>query len=106
MSLDVWLIDEGEEVYTANITHNLNRMADAAGIYECLWRHDEIGITQAKQIIPLLETGLSKLVMQKTHFEQFNSENGWGLWEHFVPFCAEYLQAFRDWPDAVVSVSR
>ena len=35
MSLDVWLVEVlPTEVYSANITHNLNRMADEAGIYE------------------------------------------------------------------------
>jgi hypothetical protein len=28
------------------------------------------------------------------------------LWEHFVPFCMDYLQACRDNPDAHVNVSR
>lgn len=29
-------------VYAANVTHNLNRMADAAGIYLPLWRPEEM----------------------------------------------------------------
>ncbi len=106
MSLDVALLQDDQEVYSANITHNLGKMAREAGIYECLWRPEEIGINQAKQIIPLLEAGLTKLATQKAHFEQFNAENGWGLWKHFVPWCADYLQACRDYPDATVWVSR
>lgn len=52
MSLDVYLtrkklvsydngksfIEETEDVYWANITRNLNKMASEAGIYEALWR--------------------------------------------------------------------
>ena len=38
---------ETNEVYSANITHNLNTMADEAGIYKHLWRPDEIKITKA-----------------------------------------------------------
>jgi len=107
MSLDVYLTDEtGEEVYSANITHNLNKMADAAGIYECLWRPDEHGITTAGQIIEPLSAGLAKLVTDKAKYEAFNPENGWGSWEGFVPWCASYLQACRDNPDALVRVSR
>lgn len=34
--------DDGGEVFDANITHNLNRMAGAAGIYEALWRPGEL----------------------------------------------------------------
>lgn len=107
MSLDVYLTDEtGEEVYRANITHNLNKMADAAGMYECLWRPDEHGITTAGQIIEPLSAGLAKLVTDKAKYEAFNPENGWGSWEGFVPWCASYLQACRDNPDALVRVSR
>jgi hypothetical protein len=107
MSLDVYLYDEaGEELYWRNITHNLGKMASEAGIYECLWRPDEHGITHARQIIEPLTAGVVLLATQKTRFEEFNAPNGWGMWEHFLPFCADYLQACRDHPDALVRVSR
>jgi hypothetical protein len=107
MSLDVWLEDEaGEELYSRNITHNLCEMADEAGIYGCLWRPDDLGITHARQMIEQLEEGVALLATHKAMFEAFNSPNGWGLWEHFLPFCADYLQACRDHPDALVRVSR
>ena len=107
MSLDVYLkSDGGETLYTRNITHNLNTMAKEAGIYKILWRPDENGITHAHQIIEPLSAGLALMTTQKRRFEAFNSPNGWGLWEHFVPFCADYLQACRDHPDALVEVSR
>jgi hypothetical protein len=50
---------EDDEVYTANITHNLNRMAKEAGIYKHLWRPDEIGITLAGELIEPLQSGLA-----------------------------------------------
>lgn len=106
MSLDVYLDKDGEQVYWANITHNLGKMATEAGIYECLWRPDEHGITKAAQIIEPLSAGVALLATQKARFEAFNAPNGWGTWEHFLPFCAKYLQACRDHPDADVSVSR
>lgn len=107
MSLYVYLENEaGEELYSRNITHNLGKMACAAGIYECLWRPDEHGITHARQIIEPLAAGVALLATQKARFEEFNALNGWGLWEHFLPFCADYLQACRENPDALVKVSR
>ena len=107
MSLTVYLENEaGEEIYSSNITHNLGKMASEAGVYECLWRPDEHGITYARQIIEPLEAGVALLATQKARFEKFNSPNGWGTWEHFLPFCAYYLQACRDHPDALVKVSR
>ena len=32
------LEEREEDLYSANITHNLGKMADAAGLYEALWR--------------------------------------------------------------------
>lgn len=108
MSLDIDLrhCETGEYLYETNITHNLNKMAQEAGIYEILWRPDEIGITKASQIIEPLSEGVAKLACNKSHYQKFDAENGWGLWEHFLPFCANYLQACKDFPDAIVEVSR
>src|SRR3990172_3399122 len=104
MSLDVSLYIGEQCVYDANITHNLNEMAAEAGIYQHLWRPEELSITTAKELIDPLEIGLAKMVCNKSHYEQFNASNGWGLWEHFVPWIAAYLQACRDYPEATISI--
>lgn len=106
MSLDVYLTDGDNEVYGANITHNLNAMADAAGIYRHLWRPEEIAVTKAEQLIAPLTDGLVKLKADPDHFEQFNAPNGWGLYKHFVPFVEKYLAACIKNPGATVNVSR
>ena len=106
MSLDVMLMKHGEEVYWANITHNLNAMAAEAGIYKELWRPDEIGATFAGDIVEAVEVGLKKMVDDPAKYESHNSKNGWGVYEHFVPFVAKYLQACRENPDAEIHVSR
>jgi len=106
MSLDVHLIEDDGEVYWANITHNLNTMAGHAGIYKYLWRPDEIGVTKARELIEPLRAGLRDLTERPTYFEGFNAENGWGKYEHFVPFVAKYLEACIAHPDARVNVSR
>jgi len=100
------LIEEDEAIYSANITHNLGLMADEAGIYEALWRPEETGKTKAGEIVPLLEAGLNELKTRPEHFKKFNSPNGWGTYEHFVPFVEDYLNACRDHPDAIIDVSR
>ena len=97
---------EPQELYRSNITHNLNKMAMEAGIYEHLWRPDEIGINRANQLIEPLRTGFTLLESDPERFKSFDSPNGWGLYEHFVPFVRDYLQACIKWPDAVVEVSR
>ena len=94
------------EFFSGNITHNLGRMAEEAGIYEALWRPEEINAKYAKDIIPLLKKGLSLLKKKRRHFEKFNSPNGWGMYEHFVPFVEKYLDACIEEPYATIYVSR
>ena len=113
MSLDVILMDEvcqccgrGDEVYASNITHNLTEMAEAAGIYYALWRPEEKGWINAKDIVEVLEEGLGKLKGDPEKYERYNSPNGWGTYKHFVPFVQEYLEACRKYPEAYIEASR
>jgi hypothetical protein len=107
MSLDVYLLETMPcRVYERNITHNLGMMAEAAGIYQHLWRPEELGITKAAELIAPLEQGLALLKSDPARFEKFNASNGWGLYKHLVPFVEDYLQACKDHPDATIEVSR
>lgn len=107
MSLDVSLMKTKPcEVYTANITHNLGAMAKEAGIYRALWRPEEINAVFAKDITDALARGLDKLKSDPEKYKTFDAENGWGIYEHFVPFVEGYLQACTENPDAVIEVSR
>lgn len=96
----------GTVVYSTKITHNLNTMAEEAGIYECLWRPEEHGITVAAQVVEPLAAGLELLIKEPTRFKAFEESNEWGKWRDFVPFCAEYLEACQRYPAALVVVSR
>ena len=113
MSLDVYLsinkcehCGREDEVFHQNITHNLGAMAREAGIYEIVWRPEENGITTARQLIKPLQTAIATMKKNPTRFEKFNAANGWGLYEHFVPWLEQYLKACEDTPSAIVSVSR
>lgn len=118
MSLDVYLVKkipaceccgreaEEQSLYDANITHNLGKMAEEAGIYKHLWRPEEIGITMAGQLIEPLSRGLELMKEEPEHFKKFDSPNGWGLYVHFVPWIEKYLEACKEHPDAEIEVSR
>lgn len=107
MSLDVHLMAiRPTEVYSRNITHNLNKMAGEAGIYMHLWRPDEIGLTKASDLIEPLTAGLQLLKSDPERFRQFNPPNGWGRYEYLVEFVEDYLQACIENPDAEVRASR
>lgn len=104
MSLDVYLTKDGQEVYWGNITHNLREMAARAGIYTALW-HPEEGVKTAKDLIEPLTDGLALLRANEAFFRRFDAPNGWGVYEHFVPFVAKYLDACVNNPDAEVRAS-
>jgi hypothetical protein len=120
------LTEDSETIYQANITHNLGKMAGEAGIYEALWRPYQLRedfkewekyaadeyefegkcVIKAIDIIPILEKGLADLKARPEHFETFNSPNGWGMYEHFVPFVEKYLEACKEYPQSIVNVCR
>ena len=107
MSLDVYLMEtKPTEVYSANITHNLGKMANEAGIYQHLWRPDELGITKASELIKPLTEGYELLVNNPEHFKRYDSPNGWGMYDHFLSFVERYIDACVTNPYAEVKVSR
>ena len=92
-----------ETVFERNITHNLNKMADAADLYEALWRPEA---TKAIQLVPLLLSGLNNLVINPQKYKALNPPNNWGDYYDLVEFVTHYLIACVENPDAEISVSR
>ncbi len=88
-----------------NIAHNLNNMAKEVGLYEVLWRPEEIGITVASQMIVPLEKAIDKLVANPDKYKAFNPPNGYGRYEDSVSFCRSVLDNCREYPDAVIEAS-
>jgi len=117
MSLDFYLTEtkdacphcgRGDEVWSEsfNITHNLTVMADAAGIYKCLWRPEEIGARRADDITLQLQVGIEMMERDSDMFRKFDAPNGWGTYDHFLPWVKEVCAACVNHPDAEISVSR
>ena len=60
MGLSVYLEQlQQVEVFGQHTTHNLNKMAQEAGIYKHLWHPEELKITKASQLIEPLKKGLN-----------------------------------------------
>lgn len=95
-----------DKQYWSNITHNLNKMAEEAGIYMHLWRPEEIKINKASQLIEPLEKALELMKSDPDRFMKFDSPNGWGTYAAFIPWIERYLNACKDHPDSEISVSR
>jgi hypothetical protein len=85
MSLDITLTEtKPVEVYSANITHNLNKMADAVGIYLCLWHPEDLKITKAKELIKPLKDGVLKLKSDPDKYIKYEPPNKWGTYKDFI----------------------
>lgn len=104
MSLDIYL-DDASWGYSQNITHNLGRMAAEAGMYDALWHGDEHGITVAGDLAPILLEGMIAMISHPTHYRSFDAENGWGLYDHFLPWLATLYEKCQEHPAAVLSFS-
>lgn len=100
------LFYDGDNVFCENITHNLSNMADAAGVYECLWRPKENNFKVAGDIIKPLEEGLTDLVLNKAKYTEHNSSNGWGVYEDFVRFVVDVLAACKEHEYADIGVCK
>jgi bifunctional ADP-heptose synthase (sugar kinase/adenylyltransferase) len=97
---------EEEQLFAANITHNLAQMADAAGLYECVWRPEEQNITQAKELIEPLTKGIIELKANPEKYKKLDPENKWGTYLDFIPWLQDYLNACIAYPEAKLKVSR
>lgn len=110
MSLDVYLANNScehcDEFYSANITHNLGMMAKEAGIYNIVWHPDEHGINYAYQLIEPLTKAIADMKQHPYKYEKYDAPNGWGTYEHFVPWLERYLNACEEDPMSRVRVSR
>ena len=99
-------IESRDVVFNWNITHNLGEMAEAAKLYDALWRPENLNITVASELIPILTKGLDELECFPETYSKFNPTNGWGDYKGFVKFVKEYLQACIDNPEAEIEVCR
>lgn len=99
MSLDFYLKENGVEVFSVNITHNLGKMAARCGIYHLLWHPENETEIAGEAVEPLMDA-LALLKGNETFFRRFDAPNGWGRYEHFVKFvenvakgCSEHRKA-------------
>ncbi len=96
---------ESAKLFSADITHNLNEMAQAVGLHDILWNPEKISITVASQVILPLEKGIKELEANPDKYKAYNPPNGWGSYEDFVSFCKSVLQKCREYPDAVIEAA-
>ena len=95
------------EVFEVSYTHNCNKMAAEAGIYEYVWRSDECeDVAKTGDLIEPLRNGIKLMEDEPQRFIALNPENGWGSYDTFLPWLLKYLQACIENPNASIYVGR
>lgn len=92
-----------ERFFERNITHNLGQMFNEAGVYEILWEGDGL---VAGEVLDKLRNAYDDMVHRPAHYAKFNALNGWGMYEHALPFLAAVIEACAEHPTAVLRCSR
>ena len=94
------------DVYTSNIPHDLQEMAGHCGLREALWSNEDTDIRTARQLIPFLEDGIARLLRAPSYYKHYDAPSGWGKYIHFVPMLQELLKVCKEYPDAIIQISR
>lgn len=106
MSLDITLYvdvdDNWVEIYSANITHNLSRMAGEVNLYDCLWGQE---VSTAGELAPHLTEGVRLLKESPDYYREFEPHNKWGTYDNFVPWLEELLKWCEKFPSAKIHCS-
>ena len=126
MSLTIYLLDNnGKLIWSKNITHNLNKMAEAAGLYEALWcpyrlsnqyssfmtYEEEMSLEnrlqiKAKDIYDYVKKGHRELTENPEKYTKYNPLNGWGSYETLVEFVFDYMTVLFLYPEAIIKCER
>lgn len=94
---------EPQEIYSADITGNLVKMAAEAGLYNAIWNPKVVGITKASHLAPMLLAGITQMVEEPARFIKHNPANGWGSYDQFVEWCKRLHRHCEEYPNAEVS---
>ena len=107
VSLDVYLTETRPvEVFERNITHNLARMADAAGLYIPLGGPNCCRPRRRPNLSARSSLGFAVLKGDKWRFKRIRTGEWVGSYDGLVRFAESYLAACREYPDAQIRVSR
>lgn len=85
------------EVWSGNITHNLNIMAKHVivqhhTLYELLWHpEDVLKDNTLYEYIHLLCMGYFDLTSHPSEYKQYNPDNSWGSYEILIKFTEDFL---------------
>jgi len=105
LDLDLYCKHCNQSVKSFNITHNLNKMAMEVGMYEAMWRPEELNYNKII-IKEKLKNGIMQLLDNPVKFKKMNPENGWGTYEGLLKVATGYLEALNEHPECEIRADR
>lgn len=112
MSLDIYIglpVDTGSsekqwfEAGSFNITHNVSRMWDKAGVYECLYNwHGR----KAEELIEPLSNAIQDMLIKPREYETLNPKNGWGDFIGAKEFLRKVVDCCSEHPKCIIHISK
>lgn len=117
MSLDVYIKSKKKEEdreWVANITHNMNKMAqrifvseNKETLYDSVWRPEELyREIYTNEMKNVLTKGICIMISKRKSLLRYEPKNGWGSYDSFLKFLIEYKEACEDNPGYIIEVSR
>jgi hypothetical protein len=87
-----------------NITFNLNKMFSWA--LDCEYWIDEVEGFKGSEVAPKLAKAISKMLLNKSEAEKYNSPNGWGTYPNALRFLTLFCQECVENGDFWVAIDR
>lgn len=117
MSLDVYIKNKKKEEdreWVANITHNMNKMAqrifvseNKETLYDYVWRPEELyKEIYTNEMKNVLTKGICIMVSKRKSLLRYEPKNGWGSYDSFLKFLIKYKKACEDHPGYIIEASR
>ena len=117
MSLDVYIKSKKKEEdreWVANITHNMNKMAqrifvseNKETLYDYVWRPEELyKEIYTNEMKNVLTKGICIMISKRKSLLRYEPGNGWGSYDSFLKFLIEYKKACEDHPGYIIEASR
>jgi len=113
MSLSIWIsgpVDDGhingprvQTLWSWDPTHNLIPMWRKAGCLDALY---ESHGKRAGDVVEELRRGLEAMRADPEGFRALNPSNGWGDYDRVLPYLVDCVEAFTNYPNAIIGVSR
>lgn len=88
------------DIYETNITYNLSKMYyKAVDEEKGLRKFDGMKCIDA---IPVLEKAIADMIKNKSEYEKYNPENGWGSYDGLLSRFEEMLKICKENPDGII----